>query len=343
MPNRFNQTLALPFQTSLAFAKTFWNTTGYLYADISKERNLVVIPYHNPPLVNLRAKVRLWPLWLKWTIGLPGSLGTLLLFFVCAGYMTFVCTQNRPPNMEDLLIVLLLNISCMSLGLFTYSLFAIQDYLVSDRFSLFVPPVIFRLENLSRLPKYFGTKFWLYANRVHWSDLQELIIADTDKKKQHQFCLRLTGKSGISINIPLKNLPKASIEILIGQIEKNAPFCRNLSQLAELSRFQDYENGLLPLITYTQLWESLTAKRIDATSFAPLQPNTKLQNGRLTAVRQIASGGFSAVYLTEETDGSKFVLKEFVLPFGAEPELVKKRPSTLLVKPDFYVHCNMNK
>ncbi len=325
MTNRFNQALALPFQTTLSFAKIYREATDYLHADISKERNLAVIPYNNPPLVKWRAQLRSLPLWIKWAIGLSGSFATLLILFACIGYVFHAIALARSVTIQDLIILSFMNIACISLGVLNYSLFGIQDYIVSDRFSLFVPPALFQFRDLRRVQKgYTYRNYWIYLHRVYWSDLQELSIVDMGKLKGHRFCLKLSGKSGSEITVPIKNLPKASIKMLTNEIEKNAPFCRNLSQLAELSRFQDYENGLLPLLTYTQLWESLTAKRIDATSFAPLQPNTKLQNGRLTIVHQIASGGFSAVYLTEETDGTKFVLKEFVLPFGAEPELVKK-------------------
>jgi tRNA A-37 threonylcarbamoyl transferase component Bud32 len=206
-------------------------------------------------------------------------------------------------------------------------MFGIRDVILSDETCLLFPTLLANQLRSSYKTNVWSRNRYLYAqaNRIFWSDLLEISIVDRGlRNKCHNFKLRFERKSGSTLEVPIENIPKDSIALLSAQIEKRAPFCRNVSQLAEVGRFQDYQRGLLPGVMYNQLWESLTAKRIDATSFAPLVPNYKLQAGRLTVVRQIASGGFSAVYLAEEPDGTKVILKEFVLPYSADNELAKK-------------------
>jgi serine/threonine-protein kinase len=62
------------------------------------------------------------------------------------------------------------------------------------------------------------------------------------------------------------------------------------------------------------MWEEELSRRFTATTFVPLEPDRMLQNGKYKIVRQIAFGGFSAVYLAQRNDLDMVILKQAVLP-----------------------------
>jgi len=65
---------------------------------------------------------------------------------------------------------------------------------------------------------------------------------------------------------------------------------------------------------YTQMWEEELGRRFSATTFVPLEPDQMLQEGRLKIIRQLASGGLSAIYLAQNKGSELVVLKEAVIP-----------------------------
>jgi len=72
--------------------------------------------------------------------------------------------------------------------------------------------------------------------------------------------------------------------------------------------------------------EELT-RRFGATNFIPLEPEAEVADGRFTVERQLAFGGFSAIYLVRDPDNKQFVLKEAVVPEDAER--VQEQPGDL--------------
>lgn len=63
---------------------------------------------------------------------------------------------------------------------------------------------------------------------------------------------------------------------------------------------------------YTKLWEEELNRRFNSTTFVPLEPGHKLRSDSFTIIKQLAFGGFSAVYLAEDNDRTEVVLKEAV-------------------------------
>jgi tRNA A-37 threonylcarbamoyl transferase component Bud32 len=315
-----SQVLTVPFNVLKALAKLAWTAGTNGVAFRREEQDIVVIPYRNEPFFSLRVELMSLSKRRKWLLAIALSFFTFLLISLAAYNLALLAKSWTTANF---LIFCFGTLGSFSSALALYLCFGVPDFILTDQFNLVIPASV----NIKK--KMIMTKKpvfrHVYLNRIFWGDLEELSIIDRPSNHGHShFFLRLVRKSGCDAEIPLAEIPKTSVNVLAGQIEKYAPFCRNVSQLAEISRFQDFEMGLLPGVKYDQLWQSLTSKAIDATSFSPLQPNFKLQNGRLTVIRQIASGGFSAVYLTEESSGEKYILKEFVLPFAADPILAKK-------------------
>ncbi|MBK9772059.1 MAG: protein kinase [Candidatus Obscuribacter sp.] len=52
-----------------------------------------------------------------------------------------------------------------------------------------------------------------------------------------------------------------------------------------------------------ELWDDELSRRFHSTSFVPLEPDTTLRNGSIKIVRQLAFGGFSAIYLAQKRTG----------------------------------------
>lgn len=162
------------------------------------------------------------------------------------------------------------------------------------------------------------------GDKVLWSRIEQLSIVDTaEKGAKSRFVLRLSEASGEPHDLPLAAMDKESMSTLSNYIQTYAPHVRGLVQLQELERFYDYECGKLEGVSYTQLWESGADLRFGLTSFTPLLPGALLQE-TFKIEKQIAAGGFSAVYLATGDDGARFVIKESVVPFNLDEELKRK-------------------
>ncbi len=91
--------------------------------------------------------------------------------------------------------------------------------------------------------------------------------------------------------------------------------------------------------SFTKMWEEELARRFHPTAFMPLLPERTLRKGNLRVVRQLATGGLSAIYLCQERN-SLVVLKESVLPANTKDETKIKakemfeREAILLAKID---------
>lgn len=68
--------------------------------------------------------------------------------------------------------------------------------------------------------------------------------------------------------------------------------------------------------SYTHMWEEELNRRFNSTTFVPLEPGHKLRSDSFTILKQLAFGGFSAVYLAEDVGGDKVVIKESVTTIG---------------------------
>jgi len=157
---------------------------------------------------------------------------------------------------------------------------------------------------------------------VSWAKLVEIAIIDKAKGgKRRDFVLRLVtaqarGSLKVDFDLSLAGFERTSLPALLAHLEKYASHARGIYLLKELERFHDYQMGLLPQLSYTELWESTNRSAFSLTSFSPLAPGTKMQNNAFTVERQIAAGGFSAVYLIVSQDGDRYVLKESCLPLS---------------------------
>lgn len=158
-----------------------------------------------------------------------------------------------------------------------------------------------------------------YRRARAWSELIGCDIErSTDGSGRERNSLILTFESGAFLGLNLNCCKNADIEQLLLAIELWATRCKRSENLIDYQRsIQNREHGVAQ-IGYTQMWEEELARRFQATSFIPLEPDTVLQSSRLKIVRQLAFGGLSALYLAQENKRDLVVLKEAVIPPSAD-------------------------
>ena len=133
--------------------------------------------------------------------------------------------------------------------------------------------------------------------------------------------LFLDFSSGGSASITLRKLTKRQANQLFQALEKwsqSAKLSSKATQLKEALLCDAGESN------FTELWNKDLELRHGSTNFVPLLPGTYLQNDRLKVVVELATGGFSAVYLVEDKLGVKFCLKEAVLPYDMNDQVREK-------------------
>lgn len=216
----------------------------------------------------------------------------------------------------------------------------IFNWVVLSAFSVFMMAATFLLPDdkmfLDRLSFILpGRSFLMSPEKILWSNIEEVALVDlksiggrnvspqADYNAASELALRLIEASGDEHDIVLNGLEKEELPNLVNYIKTYAPHARGLAQLEDLERFHDYQNRRLEGVSYTQLWESCAALQFGLTSFTPLIPGAMLQD-RFKVERQIAAGGFSAVYLISDEDGKKFVLKESVVPSNLDETMKSK-------------------
>lgn len=254
----------------------------------------VVIPYLAAPGASLRNALNLGPQNKLWVCG-----GSIMLF---AWLGTVAFGEKGPFHTGELRLIAISFYVFLGWLLCCFSMLLLaQDGLYLDRLWCVIPG-----------------KNPLVGTKILWSKLEELAIVDRSRDGSGKdFAIKLIETSGAEHFIELKLLSKEDLPAFIKALKDRAPHARGLAQLTELDRFYDYQRGKLPQMSYTQLWESSCTAQFGLTSFTPLVPGSRIQNS-YTVVKQIAAGGFSAIYLINSDEHEQFILKESVLPPGLD-------------------------
>ncbi len=158
-----------------------------------------------------------------------------------------------------------------------------------------------------------------------WSDLASVHLAwEGASDYGPGDSLTLFFRSGGKVTLRLRDLPSEDLEQFLLAIEV---WGTNCARQAELIAFQNNLQNLnkgLPHLSYTQMWEEELARRFNTTAFVPLEPNKLLKDGHLRIVRQLAFGGLSAIYLAQKDERALVVVKEAVVPAGADSQAKAK-------------------
>lgn len=147
-----------------------------------------------------------------------------------------------------------------------------------------------------------------------WNEITDASLDMTDVRVPR---LRLTMLNGTKVCLELKRFAREELMALLEHLEI---FCTHLDRPLDSDAILAMYDAAMPnpegtkQLSYTQLWTSSLADNFDFTSFLPLEPGLKLQNGRYVVDMQLGSGGFAATYLAKDKQGRKFVLKESAVP-----------------------------
>lgn len=150
-----------------------------------------------------------------------------------------------------------------------------------------------------------------------WSELKEATIFGVSGEER----LVLSLDSGKRVTLSLSSFEKNELEQFLLGAELWGTNMKRSPELIDYQTALQNEMRGVERQSYTQMWEDELNRRFRSTSFLPLDPRHKLQNGRLIVVRQLAFGGLSAIYLVQRDEQDLFVLKEAVVPNNADPQI----------------------
>jgi hypothetical protein len=167
----------------------------------------------------------------------------------------------------------------------------------------------------------FLMPFLQFRRHKFWNELRRADLVASEENP----ILILGFDSGASLPLRLRGFKNQDIEELLLAIELWGSDCERSPVLIEYqSELQNQTRGISGP-SYTQMWDEELSHRFNHTTFVPLEPGTMLQKKqegrghRFKIVKQLAFGGFSAIYLAQQDGTDLVVLKEAVVPPDADP------------------------
>ncbi|MDR3615480.1 MAG: serine/threonine-protein kinase [Candidatus Obscuribacterales bacterium] len=224
--------------------------------------------------------------------------------------------------MSDIKSDKLTELLAFSIGCLTYSVICLllkrdlaNDFFVID-------------QNGFKLPRFIGSgrRFQQYTP---WSSVTHVSagIAEDNIKNSKLFVAKNNGRN---IAVALNQFEPEFVEQLLLSAKMWASSQCDASVDELQNRLRANKSGiLLPGATsFTEIWEDELGRRFNPISYIPLESGRVLHQNLLRIVRQLASGGLSALYLCQQNDRELVVLKESVIPEHIEPD-VKAKASEL--------------
>jgi tRNA A-37 threonylcarbamoyl transferase component Bud32 len=170
---------------------------------------------------------------------------------------------------------------------------------------------------------------------VEWSEVEKVTLLGDDLSNLNSLKFHIKMTSGGFAVLGLNGLVANDIEYMLVSMANWLPakaIDSKLEQLKELlwnaNSAGDTKVGTL--LSFTSMWEDELTSRFTASAYVPLNPGQKLQEGNLKVIRQMALGGWSAVYLVQEANTKLRVLKESVIPPRVNAKLKEKAQSMFL-------------
>ncbi len=162
------------------------------------------------------------------------------------------------------------------------------------------------------LPPGFGG-----VGRSRWIAWSNILSCVLDGRTLRLIC-RL--KAGPSVSVNLNSLAESDREQFLLAFESWAPPAVWTDEIADYSNQLQNELRGIGQMSHGQMFDLELARRFNPPTFVPLDPGMKLRSNTLSVVRQLAFGGFSAVYLADDTLYGSVVLKESVIPDDTSAE-----------------------
>lgn len=129
------------------------------------------------------------------------------------------------------------------------------------------------------------------------------------------------GQHGSSVKIDTRYIDNSHLDQMLLALELWGTRCHRTPELCDYQSTLQNENVGVARVSSSHMWEEELSRRFNATTFIPLEPEARLQNGRLRIVRQIAFGGLSAIYLAQQDQVDMVVVKEAIVPPGSDEQV----------------------
>lgn len=170
---------------------------------------------------------------------------------------------------------------------------------------------------------------------IEWRDIEKVILlgelSNIDKMK-----IRMLVAGGGGITLGLNGISGNDIEFLLVSMTNWLPDSILDPQIHDLKEALWNADALSigvngnKSVSFTQMWEDELTSRFSSTAYIPLSPGQRLQDNNIKVVRQLALGGWSAIYLVQEANTKLKVLKESVIPPGTSEALKTKAQEMFL-------------
>lgn len=160
------------------------------------------------------------------------------------------------------------------------------------------------------------------ARGLSWGQVERIFVEPLGKSDE-KIVFRL-GKGGETIAIKTSSLGVEELDKLISACDLWAE---------KTSRDKSFDNMVEKVVrgrveaeqtSFTGIWMEEAERRISTTPFQPLEPGTRLQDGRIKIIQLLTAGGWSAIYLCEWKGKTPAILKEAVVPPTANESLKEK-------------------
>ncbi|MBX9668315.1 MAG: serine/threonine protein kinase [Candidatus Obscuribacterales bacterium] len=163
----------------------------------------------------------------------------------------------------------------------------------------------------------------LGAGAPSWIPFSELQAVKLGRSMFGFPVVNFEGKR-FSDHVRLDTLSKEDQEQLLLAIQAWAPSAVWAQKLTDYRCQLSAENEGTLGFSHTKLFDDELSRRFSAPTFVPLEPDKQLRSGTIKIVKQIAFGGFSAVYLAVDDASGRVVLKESVVPSTYSQSLSEK-------------------
>lgn len=169
----------------------------------------------------------------------------------------------------------------------------------------------------------FMVPFLQFRRHRSWAELDFASIKRSPDRKigeDDKLVLKF-GQNGSNVAIETRYIDNSHLDQMLLAVELWGTRCHRTPELVDYQSTLQNENVGVARISSTHMWEEELSRRFNATTFIPLEPETRLQSGRLRIVRQIAFGGLSAIYLAQKDELEMVVVKEAIVPPGSNDEV----------------------
>jgi len=152
-------------------------------------------------------------------------------------------------------------------------------------------------------------------------------IYHEDCDYHHALVLKSVAGEALSISLSqYRDKPKAILARFIRQRIRPAaispPAAAFLSRNAEVQSKTETKAGEIESLT--DMWVEAMKGHLGRTNYVPLTVGETLQSGRLAVLDYLNSGGFSTVYLAQDRNDNKVILKESSIPAGLSDQSKQK-------------------